>query len=45
MHVLFRGNWEPGDLNGDGYIVVPFREDEENPNSLMEIGYITKKNR
>ena len=32
------------DLNGDGYIVVPFREDEENPNSLMEIGYITKKN-
>ena len=32
------------DLNGDGYIVVPLREDEENPNSLMEIGYITKKN-
>lgn len=32
------------DLNGDGYIAVPFREDEENPNSLMEIGYITKKN-
>lgn len=33
-----------GDLNGDGYIVVPYREDEENPNSIMEIGYITKKN-
>ena len=32
------------DFNGDGYIVVPFREDEENPNSLMELGYITKKN-
>ncbi|MCR5415389.1 MAG: LysR family transcriptional regulator [Pseudobutyrivibrio sp.] len=33
-----------GDLNGDGYIVVPFREDAENPNSVMEIGYVTKKN-
>ncbi|MBO6297232.1 MAG: LysR family transcriptional regulator [Lachnospiraceae bacterium] len=33
-----------GDLNGDGYVVVPFHEDEENPNSIMEIGYITKKN-
>ena len=33
-----------GDYNGDGYIVVPYREDEENPNSIMEIGYITKKN-
>ncbi len=33
-----------GDLNGDGYIVVPYKEDEENPNSIMEIGYITKKN-
>ena len=33
-----------GDYNGDGYIVVPFRGDEENPNSVMEIGYITKKN-
>ena len=32
------------DLNGDGYVVVPFHEDEENPNSIMEIGYITKKN-
>jgi len=33
-----------GDLNGDGYMVVPYKEDEENPNSIMEIGYITKKN-
>lgn len=33
-----------GDLNGEDYIVVPYKEDEENPNSIMEIGYITKKN-
>ncbi len=33
-----------GDLNSDGYVVVPFKGDEENPNSVMEIGYITKKN-
>jgi hypothetical protein len=32
------------DLNGDGYVVVPFKEDDENPNSIMEIGYVTKKN-
>lgn len=32
------------DLNGDGYVVVPFHEDAENPNSIMEIGYVTKKN-
>lgn len=31
------------DLNGDGYIVVPFEEDENNQNCMMEIGYITKK--
>lgn len=31
------------DLNGDDYIAVPFREDEANQNSIMEIGYITKK--
>jgi hypothetical protein len=30
-------------LNGDDYIAVPFKEDESNPNSLMEIGYIIKK--
>ncbi len=33
-----------GDLNGDGYVVVPFCEDEKNQNTTMEIGYITKKN-
>ena len=32
------------ELNGEDYVVVPYRENEENPNSLMEIGYITKKN-
>ena len=32
------------DLNGSHYVAVPFREDEEDPNSIMEIGYITKKN-
>ena len=32
------------DLNGDGYVVVPFEEDEDNPNSVMEVGYIIKKN-
>ncbi|MBR1739777.1 MAG: LysR family transcriptional regulator [Ruminococcus sp.] len=28
--------------NGDEFVVVPFREDSDNPNSIMEIGYITK---
>ena len=31
------------EMNGSDYVVVPFREDTENPNSIMEIGYITKK--
>jgi len=31
------------ELNGGEYITVPFREDEENRNSIMEIGYIKKK--
>lgn len=26
------------------YVVVPFRDDADNPNSIMEIGYIRKKN-
>lgn len=30
--------------NGEGYVTVPFHEDEENPNIIMEIGYIKKKN-
>ncbi len=32
------------ELNGEEYIVVPYKEDAENPNTIMEIGYITKKN-
>ena len=32
------------ELNGDDYIAVPYEADDENPNSLMEIGYITRKN-
>lgn len=31
------------ELNGSDYIAVPFEEDEDNPNSVMEFGYITKK--
>lgn len=32
------------ELGGDDYRVVPFREDTHNPNSIMEIGFIRKKN-
>ena len=32
------------ELNGSDYIAVPYSEDQDNPNSYMEIGYITKKN-
>lgn len=32
------------ELNGTDFIAVPFEADELNPNSAMEIGYITKKN-
>lgn len=31
------------ELNGEEYVAVPFREDEENRNIVMEIGYIRKK--
>lgn len=31
------------ELNGGDYVVVPFEPDDENQNSVMEIGYITKK--
>lgn len=31
------------ELNGEEYTTIPFREDEENRNSVMEIGYICKK--
>ncbi len=32
------------ELNGDDYIVVPFKETGDAVNRVMEIGYITKKN-
>lgn len=32
------------ELNGDEHIAVPYEADEGNPNSIMEIGYITRKN-
>ena len=32
------------ELNGNEYRAVPYAEDEENPNSLMEIGFICRKN-
>ena len=31
------------ELNGEDYVVVPFREEGDNLNSIMEIGYIRKK--
>lgn len=32
------------ELNGSDYIAVPFQEDAQNPNSVMEIGYVVRKN-
>ncbi len=32
------------EINGSEYIAVSFRDDKQNPNSVMEIGYITKEN-
>ena len=32
------------ELNGKDYLAVPFRDDEENANSAMEIGYVIRKN-
>lgn len=32
------------ELNGGDYIAVPFREENEHINRVMEIGYITKRN-
>ena len=32
------------ELNGSDFIAVPFCDDEKNPNSTMEIGYIVRKN-
>ena len=31
------------ELHGDDYAIVPFRDDDRNPNRVMEIGYIRKK--
>lgn len=32
------------ELNGSDYLAVPFKDDERNQNSVMEIGYVTRKN-
>ena len=32
------------ELNGSDFAAIPFRDDEQNPNSVMEIGYIVRKN-
>ena len=32
------------ELNGSDFVAVPFHDDEQNPNSVMEIGYIVRKN-
>lgn len=32
------------ELNGNDFVAVPFESDELNPNSVMEIGYIIRKN-
>ncbi|MGM9941188.1 MAG: LysR family transcriptional regulator [Bulleidia sp.] len=31
------------DLNGDDYVVVPYEADQNNPNSVMEIGWISRR--
>ena len=31
------------ELNGSDYVAIPYAEDESNPNSIMEIGYIIKE--
>lgn len=32
------------DLNGDDYVVIPYKDDKNNPNSIMEIGWIQRRN-
>lgn len=32
------------ELNGSDYLAVPFEADDEDPNGVMEIGYIVRKN-
>ena len=31
------------ELNGGDYVAIPFQDDEQNRNSTMEIGYVTRK--
>ena len=31
------------ELNGSDFTAVPFRDDAQNPNSVMEIGYVVKR--
>ena len=31
-------------LSNDQFLVIPFKESADSPNTIMEIGYITKKN-
>lgn len=32
------------ELNGEDYIAIPYKADEDNPNAQMQLGYITRKN-
>ena len=32
------------ELNGSEFVAVPFQDDDKNPNSIMEIGYVVRKN-
>lgn len=32
------------ELNGPEYVAVPFRDDADNQNSVMEVGYLTRRN-
>lgn len=31
------------ELNGSEFIAIPFKEDENHPNQVMEIGYIIRR--
>lgn len=32
------------ELNGGDYIAVPYKDDEDNPNAIMRLGYVVRKN-
>ena len=32
------------ELNGSDYIAVPYEADSNNPNSVMDVGYVVKNN-